>query len=745
MKNHTQMTAGLLFALLFSSAVAFSQQIQLKDTETGEPIAFATYQYAGRQGHADAEGRINLTGQPGQNLCLSHLNYGQWCLQTDEIQKGGTFYRPSQTRELFPSSVIALRPKKDEIQSHKLEHQDKLAHDAGSLLSADPAIAGIRKSGGYGFDPVLRGFKYDQINVVMNGAQGATAACPNRMDPPTSQVAPNMTDKIEIIKGPYALRYGNGLGATINFVSAPLAFHTENEIYGRASLSYETNLNAARSEAMIGNSGKNHLLELFGSWSKGNDYKAGNGNVIQADFNRASYGGNLGLKLGKTQTLKLSALRNLAKNTDFAALMMDLRNDDTRMYNAEHRILFKGSALKSVQTTAYYSEVNHLMDNLLKNLTPRMMDASTDAFTQNYGFRSEAKMLFGKNALFAGVDHRTEYARGLRTRTFLMGPNMGRSMTDDPWQNSSIRRYSLFSEYQINRDFLRLVFSGRMELNEGASRNISPEFANVTVNQSGFKPIASLSAGGLYNLPKGFTIGLWAARAQRAPGLSERYINFFAIGRDSYELVGDPGLKPEANSQADLTLEYKSKRITVSADVFYSYIQNYISSRIDPELTPRIAMSPGVRRFVNIDKAVKKGFETRIKHSLTAWLSHELAFAYTNAQNVTEDVPLPETAPADLRYSLRLSLIENKLQVATHYRHVWKQDRIDVNYGEIVTPGFDLFSISAGYHILKNVRVRAAANNLLNTTYYEHLSRALGTGQLYAPGRSFEMSVNWQF
>ena len=41
--------------------------------------------------------------------------------------------------------------------------------------------------------------KYDQLNIVLNGAQCATAACPNRMDPPTSQLAPNTIEKVEIV------------------------------------------------------------------------------------------------------------------------------------------------------------------------------------------------------------------------------------------------------------------------------------------------------------------------------------------------------------------------------------------------------------------------------------------------------------------------------------------------------------------------------------------------------------------
>ncbi len=116
-----------------------------------------------------------------------------------------------------------------------------MEHDGAQILNQLPAFNSIRKGGNYGFDPVFRGIKYDQLNVVLNGAQSATAACPNRMDPPTSQMAPNMMDRIEILKGPYALRYGTGFGATINFIPAKLRHTSEPDIYGKASTGYETN------------------------------------------------------------------------------------------------------------------------------------------------------------------------------------------------------------------------------------------------------------------------------------------------------------------------------------------------------------------------------------------------------------------------------------------------------------------------------------------------------------------------
>ncbi len=91
-------------------------------------------------------------------------------------------------KNLAEIDVIIMKPQKPQPEGElKIEYQERLEHDAANILNQPPSFSSILKGGNYGFDPVFRGFKYDQLNVVMNGAQGATAACPNRMDPPTSQ------------------------------------------------------------------------------------------------------------------------------------------------------------------------------------------------------------------------------------------------------------------------------------------------------------------------------------------------------------------------------------------------------------------------------------------------------------------------------------------------------------------------------------------------------------------------------
>ncbi len=620
----------------------------------------------------------------------------------------------SDTIDLYPATIIALHPRAEEAETLDLDYVDQMAHDGGALLNQIAAIGSIRKSGSYGFDPVFRGFKYDQLNVVLNGAQSATAACPNRMDPPTSQMAPNMIQRIEILKGPHALRYGCSFGGTINFIPVPPRFSENPNIYGRLSGGYESNGNILRSEGRVGLSGKWVDLGLFAAWSQGDDYNTGDQKPVQADFLRGSFGAELGLKISETQLLKISATRNVARDVEFAALPMDLRDDDTWMLSADHEALFKTGNLTSWNTVVYGSFVDHQMDNLSKTLDPRMVNAETSATTRNYGGRTEGSWSFRRARLYTGMDFRIEGAEGSRIREFLMGPNAGNEVVDNAWQDGQITRSGLFAEYHLQRGGIRWVVSSRMEINHSDVSDPDPDFSNLYQGTAATRINPGISLGGTGKLSEKLSMGLWLGRAQRSGSLTEKFINYFPVGQDPYEMVGNPLLDPEVNNQADLNFQWKAQHTTVSLDLFAAYLQNFISASIDTSLSPRLPSSPGVRRYTNVDKAFKSGFEFSWNQKLFAGLQHQFSVAYTYAQDLVLDEPLPEIAPLDLRFQLSGVYLKKRLLPSVTFRHVIEQDRISGEFGETTTPSFSLINLGITYRVSSMIGISAGVQNLLD-------------------------------
>ena len=719
--------------------------------ERSLPMIGATFSYADQKGVTGNDGVVAFQYKKGTVMHMSYLGYGSWILPDNilqEVVQSGQYVRMPLEHTLQPVTVIAVRPKVSEQEDHHLNYDEKMAHDAGEILSQKPVLSGIRKSGSYGTDPVMRGFKYDQLNIVMNGVQSATAACPNRMDPPTSQMAPNMIQRVEILKGPYALRFGGGLGGTINFITEPAHYTSGSSLSGRWSGRYEENGGSYRSEGMLRWSGQHHNIAVLGSLATGNDYTDGNGEKIQGDYTRNSVGTNMAYQIGKNQSVRISAFHNWAKDVDFPSLMMDLRKDQTTMVNATHEATFLNRKLESWKTTAFVSAVDHRMDNFLKPLDPRMMDAGTDAKTDNIGGRSEGTWQFDNHRLYAGFDIKRERAKGVRTREVLMGPMAGRVFRDNAWQQGQIVRAGTFAEYHIREGGWNIVGSFRLELNQSDLLDADQSFSDQYGDVSSTQVLPSVSVGTIRNLGQNLALGFWTARAMRGAGLTERYINRFPVGVDPYELIGNPNLKPEVNHQMDVTLEWKNTKASINLDFFGVYLEDYITSLIVDDIQPLMPNRPGVRRFTNIDQAFKTGFEVDVDFNMNHWFAYTLDIAYTYGQDLDNHEPLPEIAPLDLRYGISMQDKSGRFTGRGVVRHVTPQNRVSTEFGESSSPGFTTLNVEGSYRLASNWKLQAGVHNLTNVSYAEHLSRStLGTqaGLLNARGRNLYISTSIQF
>lgn len=741
------LTLVLLCGLLPTVWAQTENHFRLIDAQNEAPLIKVSFRYAGQTGFSDEKGVVSFRYEAGAIMHLSHVGYGMWELSDAGVQaaiQSGYVRKTERMMEAFPVTVIALRPKTNQGTVMELDEQDRLAHDGGAVLNQVTAISSIRKSGNYGFDPVLRGFKYDQLTIVMNGAQSAAAACPNRMDPPTSQMAPNMVDRVEVLKGPHALRYGGGFGGTINFVPVPLRFTEKKQASGRVSGGYDQNGQVVRSEGVVGLNTKKYNLDLFAAWSQGQDYQDGEGILVESDFNRGSFGSNLGVKLLEHHQIKASLTRNLARDTDFIALPMDLRKDDTWLMSLRHDARFHVGRLANWNTTLAATFVDHLMNNFLQ--TARTMDAESVADTRTYSARTEGLWRLDKNMLYLGADFRMDEATGIRTRKMLTGPNAGKVFTDNIWQGSRIRKTGLFAEYHLHRNW-NVFVSGRLDLNQASATAIDAHFLAQNPEAPEVQLNPNFSIGTTHKAHR-VTYGLWLGRAMRSGGLSERYINYFPVGQDPYEILGNPNIKPEINTQADLTFAYKSANTLVNVDVFASYLQDYITSAIQAGLKPRVATSPGVRRVINIEEAVKTGFEAAWTQAWPLNLEHQLSLAYTYGEDLERDQPLPETAPMEIRFRLSGAFLEGKLRPEIAMRHAQKQDRISTEYGEKTTPAFMVWDVTAQYKIRNGYRFTAGVNNLFDVAYYEHMSRFMRGAtprRVFMPGRNLFVSLSLDF
>ncbi len=659
---------------------------------------------------------------------------------------------------VFPAAVFFInnahaQEKKDTLDSHNIEivkiiklsqnnskrdlettQSDLLNHDAGKFLNSLPEINGIRKAGNYATDPVLRGFKYEQLNIVIDGAANAINACPSRMDPAISQINMNTVLEAEIYKGPYHFRHGNAFGGTINFITVNPEFSEKTKFSGRLSTAYETNGNITRNEVLTQLSSKKTAWDFFGSYQKGDQYKDGNGTEVRSAFLRYNIGTKGNLKWNSKNITTLQINTNQGRDVEFAALTMDLIYDKTWMFQLKHRAEFENKFLKQIDFNSYFTDVKHSMG------TPdRMMISNVKSST--YGARGEAKFAWNKNTFYSGFDFKHEQAENTAMiMSGMMGMRDGTS-----WQDSYIAQLGWFNEYQQDFPGSKLTISARLDWNSTNAKDLSELFKTMYGNADSEDFNYNFSIGYTQNLNQNSQLGIWLGRAQRSGSLTEKFINRFPAGIDAYELIGNPHLKPETNNQADLIYTYKKENFYIQADVFYSHLQDYISGVI-VAVKPSSMTSPGSRQFQNIAKAFKTGAETRFNWQFSPKYRTELAAAYTYAQDTEIKNPLPEIAPLDFRWKWEADF--SPVVLGVQYRYSSKQNRINPNFGELKTPSFSVFDFNAKYGIFKNALVTLDVLNIFDKAYAEHLSRTYSTDKnqrILAPGRNFSIGFSYLF
>ena len=723
-----------------------NKSFEIRDLNSHSTISDVVFRYGDQKGIIKSDGILTIELNNQDWLHLTHISYGQYHFSPEELirlSSIGVIYLTHRTELLSPVTVMAIREDQTGETRLRPNQHDKLSHDAGTLLNQLPEISGIRKSGSYGMDPVMRGFKYDQLQVVVDGVMTASAACPNRMDPPTSQVPINMMEQVEIMKGPYALRYGNGIGGTINFSSKSPEFDDTSRWDGRLSISSESNGGLFRTESMISNSGKWYESSAFLSWSRGGDYEDGSGAKVSSGFDRVSYGLRTALKLTDLQNLRFSVNRNVAKDTEFASLAMDLISDETTMVQGEHHAFIDGKNLRYWTSAIYYSYVDHFMSNELKPLNPRMVNSGTSAETNNFGGRSEGTWLFGDTKWYTGLDFRREAAKGTRSREMLMGPMTGMIFYDNAWQNGFIQKYAFFAEMERQFNLSKFSFSTRFGVEQADINDPDLKFEQQYNDLGNSELLFGINTGYMIKHNQNVETGIWLGRVSRGGSLTERYINYFPVGVDPYEMLGNPAIKAETNNQIDVIGSLSLKNTKIDLNLFYSYVEDFITGEVAAGLVPRMSTSPGVRRYVNIEAAELYGGEFSVTFNAFDFTDHSFRVAYTVGHNLELDEPLAEIAPLDFRYRFGMDILNTSIRPELTIRHVLEQDRISPTFGEKSTDAFTKVDLRFSGNIYQNLRLIFGVDNLLDVTYSEHLNRAVSGSMIpiYAPGRNFYLTL----
>ncbi len=653
---------------------------------------------------------------------------------------------------------------KDIINQKQIESMP--ARDVGDFLRSEPNVNGIRKGGG-NIDPVIRGLKFSQLNVQYNNGQKIEGGCPNRMDPAVSHININDISRIEIFKGPYALRFGPNFGAVLNLVTEKAKPSANFQIHARAIKGWESNWNGNKEHVTIFGGNRTVYFALSGNNQNYGNYTAGNGKKVKSSFRKYNLSAEVGVAPWKNHEIVLSYKNSQGRDVNFPALPMDERSDRTHLYSATYHYKNIKTKLQTVDAKIYYSDVNHEMDNKWRPFSDTLVAVSAIE-ALNRGGRIDFGFKLEKSVLHLGFDFENIRKDGQRTKSLIIQPNLP-VKKEDLWSNASIKNAGFFGEYKLQQNtFLDWVIAGRFDMNKATSNPMilnnmmgAEIYRNDTVD-SNFINI-SLSAGLSYQITSKLSVDFALGRGVRSPDMVERFIILLPVGYDNYDYLGNPDLKPENNHQADLTFKYSCNRSgNFRINGFYSFITNYISGiKLPPsQLMPQSKGVLGVKQFQNIDKAQMYGFEflwispmrfnwvINLSAAYTAGINPEaIKYVYENGEVVDKEIvkndPLPEIPPFETNLRLKYKFSNGRFVPQFHLRIVANQKHISEAYDEQETSGFAIAGFNMNYRFNKILSVAGGVNNIFNKNYYEHLNRRIigSKDELYEPGRSFYLNV----
>jgi iron complex outermembrane receptor protein len=687
----------------------------------------------------------------GLNIKLNaQENLTKDTLQLSEVEVLG------KSVKFYPINVISAK---------NLEFE--AIRDIGDFLRQEPNVSGIRK-GGVGIDPVVRGFKYNQVTVLMNSGVKIEGGCPNRMDPVASHVESENIQKMEVIKGPYVLKYGPVLGAMINIETERPHPYAKPEIHGEVLYGFETNWNGQREHIALAGGNDKVFFNASGGFKGYGSYTGGNDILYNTSFQKLYGTAGAGFIIKKNHQIILTYAYDQGKNVMYPALPMDERLDQTHVGSFNYIGQQLGKIWQSVELQGYFSQVHHVMDNL--NLpASKTMQAVTTVDALNAGGKLTGSLQAGTHKFLVGLDFEHVYKDGDKQMTMKMnmeGDTFISVKHANVWLNAMYNNAGAFAEYRIPFKKIDFTAALRFDYNQATS---SDTFRLVQNGISYFDDLnsnyfnVSFSLGMKKQLVSWLYLSASLGKGTRSPSVLERFIKLMPVQYDSYDYLGNPQLKPENNYQADASFEFLDPNLgSLSVGGFFSLVTDYIIGKVLPPsvIKPSTQGAPGVKQFSNTDKVYLTGFEVSYQSPTTKKLGFlaNVAATYgtepeatkyivsggqvTGEETVKND-PLPEIPPLEGTVRFSYKFFRGKFIPNASVRLVNEQNRVSQSYGESKTPGFITAAASVSYVPCKFASLVAGVENMFNTPYYEHLNRRIvgSTDRLYEPGRVFYFTV----
>ncbi len=669
---------------------------------------------------------------------------------------------PSETEspEVPTISVVAPRfPFLPDIAGEPPEMSPRPVADGGDFLRSVPGISGSRM-GGHGIDPVIRGMQGNQINITTDNIY-TYGGCPNRMDPPSSFVPVETFDLVTISQGYRTVTKGPGGSAGhVAFERLAPVFGEGEWIQGMAGGGIESNglTRDAFADVAVGHQG--FYLRGIVAAKEAGDYEDGAGEEVRSSFSQRSAEFTAGYQAPSGLEFSLSGGLASTEDALFEGAQMDAPLDDSQKFRGMATIPIHDSLFREVRAEAYFSGVDHVMDNYSLRTRSAPMAMRVDSDSDTYGGSVAADAEIAGMQLTLGVDLQRNQRLALRYAG-MMDTNVN-TLNSIMWPGTEIRNIGLFAEGKRSlTDDLRLLVGARYD-----RVDVSLDRANETVAATGRSPSdlyalyygadsgnrSENNFGGLafleYDLTGTVMLTAGVSRSVRTADATERSM---ASDRGAGSWVGNPAIAPEAHHQAEIGVDVSRTTWSASANVYANWVNDFIL-RDTARGQDGVLLANGATIYRNVDAFLTGATVAGRYRLMESWVVDASA-TYTFGQNVSDGGPLAQIPPLDGKVALTYE--GEGWSLGGTVNGALTQTRVDddpttgsgLDTGK--TSGWVTVDLHATVDLVAPFKLRAGVTNLLDKEYAYHLNRANAFDptnvQVNEPGRSVYLRVSASF
>ncbi|MEP6832088.1 MAG: TonB-dependent receptor [Gemmatimonas sp.] len=622
-----------------------------------------------------------------------------------------------------PTGTDPLKITQATVQLSGKELQRALGASVGQTLSGEPGMA-MRFNGPLANAPVIRGLTGERVLVLQDGdrAGDLSSAAIDHLN----AVDPSAAERLEVIRGPASLLYGNNaLGGVVNVITndIPVVMPTRitGFVFGQGESVTPGGVGNIGLTAPIGS---RIAISARGGYRHFDEMRVGGG-IVQPNTNGHTANGT----------------GSIAFITDNASVGVGIRDMEFEyglpFADGGEQVRIEGSRRQAVLKSTFNTQ------------SPLLSTIRVDGTAQWYRHAEieesgEVGTRFALNTQTLNVTARTKtgpLSGALGLQGFLRQYSPAGEEAFTPAADNNNVALFLYEELPLakreNTDRApQLQFGARVD---HFALKTKPQDADEIErfgpsNSSSFNNVSG-SLG--LSVPVSSTTSLSAnvSRGFRAPTVEELYANGFHAAVGTFD-IGNPNLKPEQSTGMEAGLRTQNGKTFAQFNTYYNLINNYVLPRAVGHAEANGDSVP----LVNFAQANAQmyGVEGQAETELVSHVVGGMMGDFTRA-TLKAGGNLPYIPAGRLGTSLRYD--NGRLSIGGDVKRVMRQNKVSGDQLDVVTNPYTLVNLSASWifsgktSTVNSLTIRT--DNLLDAQYRDAASRIKSFA--YNPGRNFSV------